>query len=93
MAYYCNVWVSAPSIYLDRWDGLQKQVGKLLGPVLTVSLNLLSYLQNEATVSLFKGITLKTLISTGCIGFFFLSSATTAAVITLHYRIGEKNRS
>ena len=65
MAYYCNIWVSASNINLDRWDGLQKQTGKLFGPALTASLNLLPYLQNEATLSLFKGITLKILISTG----------------------------
>ena len=53
MEYCCHVWAGAPSCYLDLLDKLQKQICRIIGPSLTVSLKPLAHHQNVASLSLF----------------------------------------
>ena len=51
MEYCCHVWASVPSCYLELLDKLQKQICRIVGPSLAVSLN--PHCQNVASWSLF----------------------------------------
>ena len=45
MEYYCHVWDSAPSCYLELLDKLQKGICRTIGPSLAASLELLSLVE------------------------------------------------
>ena len=53
MEYYYHVWAGVPSYYLELLDKLQKQICRTVGLLLAVSLELLAYRQNVASLSLF----------------------------------------
>ena len=53
MEYCCDVWVGAPSCYLDLLEKLQKQICRTVGPSLAASLELLAHRRNVASLSLF----------------------------------------
>ena len=51
--YYCQVWASALSHYLEMLDKLQKRIYRTVGPSLVTSLEPLARRQNVASLSLF----------------------------------------
>ena len=53
MEYYCHVWASAPSCYLNMLNKLQKQVRRTVGPTLAASLEPLAHCQIVASLSSF----------------------------------------
>ena len=53
MEYCCDVWVGAPSCYLESLDKLQKQICRTVGTSLATSLEPLVHHQNVASLSLF----------------------------------------
>ena len=53
MEYCCHVWGGAPGCYLELLDKLQKQICKIVGPLLVASLESLAHRQNVASLSLF----------------------------------------
>ena len=53
MEYFCHVWASGPSCYLELLDKLQKQICRTDGPSLSSSLEPLDHCQNVASFSLF----------------------------------------
>ena len=50
--YYCHVWDSTSSFYLDMLDNLQKRVSKKFGSLLAASLQSLAIRRNIARLSL-----------------------------------------
>ena len=48
----CQVWVDAPSWYLELLDKLQKRICKTVGPSLTASPEPLAHRRNVANLSL-----------------------------------------
>ena len=55
MEYWCHVWASAPSCYLEFLDKLQKRICRTVGPSLAASIEPLAHCQNLASLSLFYG--------------------------------------
>ena len=53
LEYYCHVLVGAPCCYLNMLDKLQKQIGRIVGPLLAVSIESLAHFQNVASLNLF----------------------------------------
>ena len=53
MEYCCHVWAGAPSCYLELLDKLLKQICRVVGPSLAVSLESLAHHWNVASLSLF----------------------------------------
>lgn len=53
MEYYCHGWAGAPKYYLDILDRLQKRNYKVVGPALSVSLELMTHRCDMAGLSLF----------------------------------------
>ena len=53
MKYCCHVWASAPSCYLELLDKLQKQVCRIVGPLLAASVEPLAHHRNVASLYLF----------------------------------------
>ena len=53
MEYCPQVWVGAPSCYLELLDKLQKRICRTVGPLLATSLEPLAHRQNVASLSLF----------------------------------------
>ena len=53
MEYYCHVWASAPSYYLELSDELPKRIFRTVGPSLATFLELLAHRRNVAILSLF----------------------------------------
>ena len=53
MEYFCHLWASAPSCYLDLLVKLQKRICRIDGPSLAASLEPLTHRQNVASLSLF----------------------------------------
>ena len=43
MEYYCHVWASAPSCYLELLDKLQKWICRAVGPLLAAALEPLAH--------------------------------------------------
>ena len=58
MEYCCHVWAGAPSCYLEMIDKLQKQIYRIVGPLLAAPLESLTYCPSVASLSLSIGITL-----------------------------------
>ena len=56
MEYCCHIWAGAPSCYLELLDKLQKQICRIVGPLLAACLGPLAHRQNVASFSI--GITL-----------------------------------
>ena len=50
MEYWCQVWVNAPSCYLELLDKLQKRICKTVGPSLAASLEPLAHGQNASSL-------------------------------------------
>ena len=55
MEYWCHVWASAPSCYLEFLDKLQKRICRTVGPSLAASIEPLAHCQNVASLNLFYG--------------------------------------
>ena len=53
MEYRCDVWVGAPSFYLELLDKLQKWIRRTAGPSLAASLERLAHRRNIARINLF----------------------------------------
>ena len=53
MEYYCHVWLSAPSCYLDRLKKLQKQIYQTVGPSFAAPLKPFAHGRNVANLPLF----------------------------------------
>ena len=53
MEYCCHVWAGAPSCSLDLLGKLQKQICRIVGPLLAASLEPLAHRGNVASFSLF----------------------------------------
>ena len=53
MEYYCHVWASAPSYYLELSGKLPKRIFRTVGPSLATFLELLAHRRNVAILSLF----------------------------------------
>ena len=53
MEYYCHVWASAPSCYLELLDKLQKRICRTVVTSLAASLEPLAHHRNVASSSLF----------------------------------------
>ena len=72
MEYFCHVWASAPSCYLELLDKLQKQICRTVCPSLGASLKPLVHHQNVASLSLFCSITLVDVLQNWLSWFHFL---------------------
>ena len=53
MEYWCHIWASTLSCYLELLDKLQKQICRTVGPSLVPSLEPLAHGRNVASLSLF----------------------------------------
>ena len=53
MEYCCHIWAGAPSCHLELLDKLQKQMCRIVGPSLDVSLEPLAHHRNVTSLSLF----------------------------------------
>ena len=53
LEYCCHVLVGVPCCYLNMLDKLQKPIGRIVGPLLAVSIESLAHFQNVASLNLF----------------------------------------